>query len=236
MNTKIMCIILILVICIGLAGCTEESTTNTTDDPTNSSGGNNDGSGTENNTNASAQTWFKADLYTFNYKAPRSEYLDSDRYYCGMSAYWDPVPYVQYYQLKFEFNGNDPALYGWACDFRNQGHAYCNENPLNWEEGIIYQLGGNPTNDTYVGALESGELTYGSLNEDTGEMENTVYGRLFPEGAHGWKFIRIRDEVLDSEELSGTEISVLQDDMQTFIEEYTSGWEIWVKAVTETND
>jgi hypothetical protein len=151
-----------------------------------------------------------------------------------MCAYWDPVPYVQYYQLKFEFNGNEPAVYGWGCDFTNQGHDYCHETPLNREEGIIYHYGGDPEKDHYVGQIISGEMTAGSLNEDTGEMETFVYGRLFPEGKHGWKFIAIREEIMDYEEMSGTDIAVLKGDMESFIEEYTSGWEVWVRGVTET--
>lgn len=219
------------------SGCTvqEDEGTTTGGSGNSTSGGSSGGSSSGNSTNGSAQYWFKADLYTYGYKSPRlNDWADSDTYYCGVSAYWDPVPYVQYYQIKFEYHGNEPAEYGWGCDFRNQGHEYCNNRPLNREEGIIYHYGGDPEKDNFVGGLVTGECTAGKLNDATGEVETFVYARTFPEQKHGWPFIAVHDEMMDYEELSGTDIAVLQGEMETFIEDYIDGWEIWIRGVTET--
>ena len=198
----------------------------------NSTGGSGSGS---NSSNSSAQYWFKADLYTYSFKSPRlTDWADSDTYHCGVSAYWDPVSYAQYYQLKFVFNGNEPGVYGWLCDFRQQGKSYCNDGPLQWKEGKIYQYGGDPNKDGFIGQWKTGDCTAGVLNEDTGEVETFVYARLFPEQKHGTNFIVIDDEVEDYEELSAVDIAVLQTEMETFILDYIDGWEVWVRGVTET--
>lgn len=199
------------------------------------SSGTSGSNGLGNSTNGSAQYGFKADLYTYSYQSPQpNDWADSDTYTCGISAYWDPVPYVQYYQIKFEYHGHEPVDYCWGCDFRNQGHDYCNNRPFNCQEGIIYHYGGDPEKDHFVGVWSTGDCTAGQLNADTGEVERFVFARLFPEQKHGWPFISIRDEVKDYEELSGTDIAVLQGEMVLFIEDYVDGWELWVRGVTET--
>jgi hypothetical protein len=162
------------------------------------------------------------------------DWADSDTYHCGVSAYWDPVPYVQYYQLKFVFNGHEPAIYGWSCDFKEQGKSYCNDRTIQWKEGAIYHYGGDPEKDNFLGVWSTGDCTAGVLNKDTGEVETFVYARLFPDQKHGWSFITVHEEVEDYEGLNGTDIAVLQGDMESFVLEYINGWEIWVRGVTET--
>ncbi len=117
-----------------MACCVRSSSSTDTDEG-------NDDDGSDNDSNdSSAQYWFKADMYFYDFKTPRLVDSDhDDTYTVGVSAYWDPVSYVQYYQIKFEFHGNLPKDYGWGCDFREQGKYYCLPSASSLKEGYIYR-------------------------------------------------------------------------------------------------
>jgi len=185
--------------------------------------------------NTSAQYWFKADLNFYSYKDLRLTDSDHDDHYVvGVSAYWDPVPYVQYYQFKFEFHGNPPQDYAWSCDHRDQGKDGCLPSHTSLYEGYIYQLGGDPHNEGFMGSYDGPNVaTIGKKNKTTGEIEVIVYGQLYPNEKHGFGFKAFEDTVDDYEELSDIAIGVLVSEMQTFLEEYVGGWEVWVRGVTE---
>ena len=183
----------------------------------------------------SAQYWFKADLHHYSFVSPRI--LDGDRtdtYTCGVSAYWKPVSYVQFYQVKVVYNGNEPEPFGWGTDFREQEESWANPHILTFQEGKIFYLNSDPTYDGYIGTIGTGEATAGYRDPDTGEMTTTVYGRLWPEGYDAFSFLNVQTSIDDYEELSDIEIGVIVDQMQTFLEEYCNGWEIWVRGVTQT--
>ena len=96
-----------------IACCVSSSSSTDADE-----GNHDDGSDNDSN-DSSAQYWFKADMYFYDYKDLRLNDNDhDDEYTVGVSAYWDPVSYAQYYQIKFDFNGNPPKDYGWGCNFR----------------------------------------------------------------------------------------------------------------------
>ncbi len=183
----------------------------------------------------SAQYWFKADFYYYDYVNPRYvDWLDQSDYNIGVSAYWDPVPYVHYYQLKFVYNGNNPTPYAWSCDYRKQSKNYCNEFDYPFKENYIYQLGGDANTEGFVSVLKDGDATMSYVDEDTGENKEVVVARLWPEGKHGYNFLGVHDTVRDDEEFSDIQIGSLVGNMQTFVKAYTNNWEIWVRGVTQT--
>jgi len=183
----------------------------------------------------SAQYWFKADLNYYTIKSPRLlEWDDDDNYNVGVCAYWKPVSYVQYYELKFVFNGNLPEDYCWSCDYRDQGKSYCNPSYYPINEGYVYHLGGNPEIEGFLGVMTTGEWTASVLNEDTGEMEKTVYGHGWPIGNDGYNFFNVDTCVEDHEGLSDIQIGSIVTEMETFVKQYVDGWEVWVRGVTET--
>jgi len=188
--------------------------------------------------NTSAQYWFKANLYFYNHKTLRvMERIHEDTYKVGVSAYWDPVPYVQYYQIKFEFHGNPPQDYAWSCDHRDQGKDGCLPMHTSTYEGYIYQLGGDPHNEGFIGSYDGPNVaTIHKKNQTTGEMEHYVYGQLYPDEKHGFGFRTVSDTIDDYEGLSAGEIGSLVNDMQEFLHDYVDGWEVWVRGVTERGD
>jgi len=188
--------------------------------------------------NTSALYWFKADTCFYNTKTPRireGEHIDT--YVVGVSAYWDPVPYVQYYQIKYVFNGNPPADYASHCDFRDQGKSGCTQTHVGIYEGYIYQRGGDPNHEEYCGPYDGPNRAIVYVkNDTTGEMEEIVYGQLYPDGKHGFVYRVVQDHIDDWEGLSEMEIASLVNDMQKFLADYVDGWEIWVRGVTERGD
>ena len=183
----------------------------------------------------SAQYWFKADLHHYSFTSPRIREGDhEDTYTCGVSAYWKPVSYVQFYQVKVVYNGNEPEPYGWGSDFREQDESWVTPTLSSFREGKIFYLNSDPTYDGYIGTIGTGEAVIGQRDPDTGEMTTTVYGRLWPEGYDAFAFLTVQTKIDDYEELSATEIGVIVEQMQTFLQEYSNGWEIWVRGVTQT--
>ena len=69
----------------------------------------------------SSQYWFKANISYYSFKDIRLNDKDrDDRYTAGVAAYWDPVPYVQYYEMRYVFNNNPPP----PDDSRKEGNIY----------------------------------------------------------------------------------------------------------------
>ncbi|PVX23603.1 MAG: hypothetical protein CW691_10155 [Candidatus Bathyarchaeum sp.] len=183
----------------------------------------------------SAQYWFKADLYHYSFKSPRILEGDhKDTYTCGVSAYWKPVSYVQFYQVKVVYNGNEPEPFGWGHDFREQDKSWVDPSLLSFREGKIFYLNSDPTYDGYIGMIGTGSAIAGYRDPDTGEMTEMEYGRLWPEGYDAFSFLTVQTSIDDYEELSDVEIGVIVDQMQTFLAGYCDGWEIWVRGVTQT--
>ncbi|MFH1328281.1 MAG: hypothetical protein ABIH76_05510, partial [Candidatus Bathyarchaeota archaeon] len=147
-----------------------------------------------------SQYWFKANLEFYSHKDVRlNERDDDDMYGAGVSAYWDPVPYVQYYQVKFVFNGNPPEEYGLSCEYRDQDKSYCSKSLPYMKEGYIFNLNGDPELEGFLGLLTSGEATATKYDPETGETTKIVYAHIFPEGKHGFNVFGVYDEVLDAE-------------------------------------
>ncbi|PVX25577.1 MAG: hypothetical protein CW691_04040 [Candidatus Bathyarchaeum sp.] len=185
----------------------------------------------------SAQYWFKADLNYYTIKSPRLlDSDDNDMYYVGVCAHWKPVSYVQYYEMKWVFNGNLPEDYGWSGDYREQGKSYVNPSYYPINEGYIYHLGGDPEIKGFLSVIKTGEWTASKLNEDTGEMESMVYGNGWPLGNHGYNFFSVHTTVEDHEELSAIQVGSIVSEMETFVQQYVNGWEVWVRGVTETKN
>jgi hypothetical protein len=186
----------------------------------------------------SAQYWFKADLNFYNTKTLRlADRDDDDMYGVGVCAYWKPVSYVQYYEVKFIFNGNTPENYAWHCDYRDQGKDICDKNPSPYKEGYIFRLGGDPNLQGFIGLYDTkGVATASKYDPETGKTEYFEYGRLRPEGTHGFNIVGFYDTVEDIEKLSDLEKGSLVSRMQTFLLEYVNGWEVWVRGVTERGD
>jgi hypothetical protein len=183
----------------------------------------------------SAQYWFKADIYHYSFKSPRILERDhEDTYTCGVSAYWKPVSYVQFYQVKVVYNGNEPEPFGWGSDFREQDEDWVHPSLLSFREGKIFYLNSDPTYDGYIGMIGTGAAIAGYRDPDTGEMTETEYGRLWPEGYDAFSFLTVQTRIDDYEELSDVQIGVIVDQMQTFLADYSDGWEIWVRGVTQT--
>ena len=212
------------------AGPASEATGDDDDSSSSTSGNTSD--------NTSAQYWFKANTMFYTVKTPRVRELEHiDHYTVGVSAYWDPVPYVQYYQIKYVFNGNPPADYRSDCDFRDQGTSGCDQVHVGIYEGVIYQLGGDPHYEEYIGPYERpNHGTISIKNHTTGDMEEIHYGEWWPDGKHGFVYRVVQDHVDDWEELSEIEVGNLLNDMQEFLADYVDGWEIWVRGVTERGD
>jgi hypothetical protein len=209
-------------------GCGASPATSSSDEPTG-----NDGSDDEDD--GSAQYWFKAELNYYTIKSPRLvDWDDDDMYSVGVSAHWKPVSYVQYYEIKFVFNGNLPEDYGWGCDFREQSKSYCYPGPYPLNEGYIYHMGGDPEIEGFLSVIKTGEWTASVLNEDTGKMESVVYGNGWPLGDDGYSFLGVNTVVSDDEELSANAIGSIVSQMETFVHQYVNGWEVWVRGVTET--
>lgn len=202
--------------------------------PSGNQASNSNGSGDEGK-DGSAQYWFKADLFYFDHKTLRlQEKDDDDMYAVGVSAYWKPVSYVQYYQIKFLFNGNPPKPYGWSCDFREQSKSSCPKTTSFFKEGYIFHLGGDPNLEGYIGLFDTeGVATAGKYDSETGSMKRIEYGRVRPAGTHGFGFLGVNSTVEDREELSELEKESLVSSMRTFVKSYVNGWEIWVRGVTE---
>ncbi len=196
-----------------------------------------DGSDDDGNDSA-AQYWFKADMYFYDFKTLRLvNGDDDDTYTVGVSAYWDPVSYAQYYQIKFEFHGNPPKDYGWGFNFREQGNNYCLPSPSALKEGYIYHVGGDPNVEGFLSLYDASEVaTEKKYNTTSGEMESYEYGRLRPVGAPGFSFMSVYDAVEDSEGFSDITLGTMVGEMQTYIKGYVNGWDIWVRAVTERGD
>lgn len=185
----------------------------------------------------SAQYWFKADTEYYTYNDPRHNEKDDDtRYSVGFSAYWTPVSYVQYYQIKFVYNSNTPENYAWHCDYTDQGKDYCTKNPYPFHEGYIYHLEGDPNLEGFIGLLKTGNVTLIKIDPDTGERSETVYAHTFPYGKHGYNFFGVHEVISDLEGLSDLQVGAIVSEMETFVIEYTNGWEIWVRGVTESGN
>ena len=204
------------------------------------SGGSSSGdgdNGSADDKNNSAQYWFKANINYYSYHSPRlSETNDHTIYYVGAAAYWDPVSYVQYYEIKFVFNGNLPEDYAWSCSYRGQEKCSSIKSYYPINEGYIYNMGGDPELKGFLSTIKTGEAIAKYIDPDTGEVTEQLYGRSFPEGKHGYNFMGINDRVYDYEELSAIEIGSLVSDMETFIQQYINNWEVWVRGVTETQE
>lgn len=195
-----------------------------------------------NDENNSAQIWFQPTMEVgyYNYRGPgcgpkfegKSSFTNHITY---ALIYWDPVPYVHYYELKFEFNGNLPKETAPSCDFRDWGKYWCTtETPYFPKEGYIYHLGGNANIDGYAGTFDNDGVGKCAYVDDDGEMKDVIYYRFWPEGKHGFLFFSLRDQVLDSEKLADFEVTNLVNDMNAFTEAYVYGWDIWLRGVTET--
>jgi hypothetical protein len=198
--------------------------------------GNQKGNSSSDNNN-SAQIWFKANLSYYSYKDKRVLKLDTnDTYHTGVAAWWDPAPYVQYYQIRYEFNGNPPTIkYAWGYDYREQS-----ERSTEWSksvhsarEGIIRNLGGDPNHELYLGQYEtSGKRLL--ISYETGVRQEEVLGIAFPEGKHGHSFLSVHGTVDDREKLTGDEIRNINSNMAAFVANYVRNWVIWIRPVTET--
>jgi hypothetical protein len=197
-----------------------------------------DSSSGDNGGEGSSQIWFKADLYFYDHKTLRlHDKVDRDTYSAGVSAYWKPVSYAQYYQIKFVFNGNPPKEYSWGCEYRDQSERYCPKSPYPRKEGYVYQLGGDPNLEGFITLYDSTEVaTASKYNQETGKMEYFEYGRLRPSGTHGFSFFGVYDTVEDVEKLSDLEKDSLVANMQAYVHNSVSGWEIWVRGITERGD
>jgi hypothetical protein len=215
-----------------MAFCSFASATEDTDDDSDDESEDDDDQGN------SSQYWFKADMYFYDFKTPRLVDSDhDDTYTVGVSAYWDPVSYVQYYQIKFEFHGNLPKDYGWGCDFREQGKYYCLPSASSLKEGYIYRLGGDPNLEGFLTLYDASEVaTANHYNQSSGKMEYVEYGRVRPKGAHGFGFMGVYDTVEDSEGFSDITLGTMVGEMQTYVKAYVNGWDVWVRGVTERGD
>ena len=190
--------------------------------------------------NNSAQIWFQPTMEVgyYNYRGPgcgpKAKYSFTNHQAFAI-IYWDPVPYVQYYELKFEFNGNLPKETAPSCNFRDWGKYWCTtEIPVHPKEGYIYHLGGSANFDGYIGTFDNSGLGKCAYLGDDGEMKDVIYYRFWPEGKHGFLFFSIRDQVRDAEKLADFEITNIVNDMNAFTEAYVYGWDIWLRGVTET--
>ena len=190
--------------------------------------------------NNSAQIWFQPTMEVgyYNYRGPgcgpNVKYSFTDHRAFAI-IYWDPVPYVQYYELKFEFNGNPPKETAPSCNFRDWGKYWCTtEIPVHPKEGYIYHLGGSANFDGYIGTFDNSGVGKCAYLGDDGEMKDVIYYRFWPEGKHGFLFFSVHDQVRDEEKLADFEVTNLVNDMKTFTEGYVYGWDIWLRGVTET--
>lgn len=202
----------------------------------------NDGSGNSNSDdeNGSAQYWFKANLayYNYNNRGPSCHPNHQDEnyrteYHSGLCAWWDPVSYVQYYEIKFDFNGNPPAEYCPSCDYRDWGKSWCElSDPYFPVEGYIYHLGGEPDGG-YIGTYDTRDAAVCSYAEGDDVKKYTIY-QYYPEEKHGFPVFAIHDNIRDVEELSEYDMLNVANSMETFVFDYTDGWVVWVRGVTET--
>jgi hypothetical protein len=204
---------------------------------------NNDDSGNNGDTNGengSSQYWFKANLeyYNYNIRGPSCHPDKADdnfrtEYNSGLCAWWDPVSYVQYYEVKFVFNDNPPKDTA-TCEFRDWGESWCPLGPLNFPKaGYIYHLGGDPSIEGYIGTFDTRDkATCSYLDGDV--MKSYVIHQFWPEGKHGFPVFGIHDYVRDDEELPDYEYTNLASTMESYVLDYTEGWEVWVRGVTET--
>ena len=192
--------------------------------------------------NGSALIWFKpnVDVIQSNHRRPGcGPYYEGEddmtEYEVFAVIWWDPVSYVHYYEMKFEFNGNPPKPYCPSCEYRDWGKSWCElAEPWFPKEGFIYNLGGDPE-DGYAGSFDdSGKI--GCEYLDGNGTSEEIWGRMWPEGKHGYLFFAIHDTVLDLEELSTYEKSTLQSEMLGFVQSYIDKWDIWIRAVTETEE
>jgi len=195
---------------------------------------NGDDSDDTDDNNNSAQYWFKADIYYYSHSRPRSELSDSTEYDVGVSAYWKPVSYVQYYEIKFDFKGNLPKNYAWHCDYRDQGKSSCSKSSYPINEGYIYHLGGNPEIQGFLSTIKSGDCIAGKVDPDTGKTNMWVYARVWPENRDGYDFFGVHTNIDDPEDLTEIETGVIISEMETFVKDYVNNWEVWVRGVTET--
>jgi len=193
-----------------------------------------------NDENNSAQIWFQPTMEVgyYNYRGPgcgpKAKYSFTNHLTYAV-IYWDPVSYVQYYELKFEFNGNLPKETAPSCNFRDWGKYWCTtETPYFPKEGYIYHLGGSANFDGYVGTFDNSGVGKCAYVDDNGEMKDVIYYRFWPEGKHGFLFFSLKDHVLDGEKLADYEVTNLVNDINAFTEAYVYGWDIWLRGVTET--
>jgi hypothetical protein len=193
-----------------------------------------------NDENNSAQIWFQPTMEVGynNFRGPgcgpNAKYSFTD-HRTFATIYWDPVPYVQYYELKFEFNGNPPKETAPSCNFRDWGKYWCTtETPDHPKEGYIYHLGGSANFDGYIGTFDNSGVGKCAYLGDDGEMKEVIYYRFWPEGKHGFLFFSLKDQVRDAEKLADYEVTNLVNDMNAFTEAYVYGWDIWLRGVTET--
>jgi hypothetical protein len=240
MKIKLLAFLLVCILLMTcFSGCTDQQNTKTgtdSDEGGTDSDDDDDDEKTGDDENTSAVYWFKANLNFYDFKDLRLTDTDhDDRYTVGVSAYWDPVPYVQYYQIRFEFHGNTPEDYASSCDFRDQGTSGCDPHYVSISENYIYQLGGDPENEGYMRPFDGPNVAMiHKKNHSTGEMDDIVIGQLYPDGKHGFGFWVVGDTIDDWEDLSDTAIESIVNEMQTFVKDYVDGWEIWVRGVTET--
>jgi len=95
-------------------------------------------------------------------------------------------------------------------------------------------MGGNPEIKGFLSTIKTGEWTASVLNEETGKMESMVYGNGWPLGNHGYNFFGVHTTVSDDEELNAIEIGSIVSEMETFVQQYVNGWDVWVRGITET--
>jgi len=223
-------VVIILLLTL-LSGCTSQESTekdnNTGEEESETSS---DG---ENN---SAQYWFKADIHHYSHNRPKSELFGTTIYEVGASAYWKPVSYVQYYEIKVVFNGNLPEDFSWSGDYRDKDTSSGLKSPYFLNEGYIYHIDGNPDIKGFLGVMSSGDCTTKKIDPDTGETNEWVYARLWPKNYDGFDIFSVHTTIDEDEDLSSIQIGSIIGEMETYVQEYVNNWEIWIRGVTETKE
>jgi len=209
--------------------------------PSNNDNNNGNGNDDSDDENGSAQIWFKPNIEIgqYSYRGPGcGPYYEDKKSHTEYTTYaviwWDPISYVHYYNLKYEFNGNPPKPTAPSCNFRDWGKYWCElKTPWGPDEGYIYNLGGDPNLEGYSGTFDNpGKIVCEYIDGD--DMKEVFRHRIWPEGKHGFTFFLIHDQVRDAEELTEYDTLNLENEMLAYVQDYIDKWEIWVRGVTET--
>jgi len=186
-------------------------------------------------TNESATITFDVPVQVFG-TGFKSDLTKDTFYNCYAYFAWTPPPYVRYYEVSINYNGNaKPYQNLWSTgDFRLWGTADNQLFPFSsvYSENRVYVMGPSSLENEY-GSSYKGQWnnsgTWGS-SDSAGVM---THGPLiWSADKHGLMVAGTMTVFNSNENLSSAQIAKTESEMQQWLTDFTQGWVLTVKNVS----